>query len=156
MKLSTRARYAVMAMGALAQKQEQETPVPLSKIAHDQELSLPYLEQIFHKMRLAGLVISTRGLSGGFLLARPAKDIKVYDIIAAVDSPVRMIRCEPNQKSGCQKKGVRCLTHDLWDSLGIVIRSFLSQISLDDVLHEKNLLHLCITHSEKGAHHHVP
>lgn len=132
MELTTRGRYAVMAMADLA-KHGQEAAIPLSAIAERQHLSIAYLEQIFLKLRRAGLVDSERGRAGGYRLARPAADIMVAEVMGAVEEDTRMTRCQGEGSAGCIGEH-RCLTHALWDALGEKIHGFLSHVSLDDVL----------------------
>jgi Rrf2 family protein len=131
MELNTRGRYAVMAMADLAKYGGGES-VPLSAIAERQSLSLDYLEQIFLKLRRAGLVESSRGRLGGYRLGRPAGEITVAEVMAAVEEDTRMTRCI-GAGEGCIE-GQRCLTHGLWDALGERIESFLSSVSLRDVV----------------------
>jgi Rrf2 family iron-sulfur cluster assembly transcriptional regulator len=137
MKLSTKGRYAVMAMVDIGQ-QGGIRPVSLAEIAGRQDISQEYLEQLFLKLRKAGLVDSSRGPGGGYRLARSADDIWIYDIIAAVDEPMKMTRCEGDAIEGCVK-GERCCTHDLWSSIGRQVNTFLSSVSLDDVVNRRNL-----------------
>ena len=132
MKLSTKGRYAVMAMVDLAMYGEGK-PIALGEIASRQEISLSYLEQLFAKLRRAGLVKSVRGPGGGYHLAYDASGIRVADIILAVDEPIRATRCTPGRAFGCVNKGSRCITHDLWEELGHQIHLFLNTISLEDV-----------------------
>lgn len=132
MKLSTKGRYAVMAMADLSLASDGR-PVSLAAIARRQEISLSYLEQLFGKLRRNGLVKSVRGPGGGYLLARPPADIRVADIILAVDEPIEATRCKPGSPQGCKANKSRCLTHDLWEELGHHIYRFLSAISLEDV-----------------------
>jgi Rrf2 family transcriptional regulator, iron-sulfur cluster assembly transcription factor len=136
MKLSSKGRYAVMAMVDLASSTRQNPrarPVPLADIASRQEISLSYLEQLFGKLRRGGLVKSVRGPGGGYLLARGAEQIRVADVILAVDEPIKATRCRDGSPKGCLKQQGRCLTHDLWEELGHQIRLFLSSVSLEDV-----------------------
>jgi Rrf2 family iron-sulfur cluster assembly transcriptional regulator len=135
MKLSTKGRYAVMAMADLA-RMGAEGPVTLSDIASRQEISLSYLEQLFAKLRRAGLVKSVRGPGGGYRLARTAADTRVADIMLAVEEPVDVTRCR-HAVRGCMEKGTRCITHDLWDELGRHIHLFLAGVSLDDVIRQR-------------------
>lgn len=137
MELTTRGRYAVMAMVDLA-KHGQESPVPLSAIAERQHLSIAYLEQIFLKLRRAGLVDSERGRAGGYRLARPPGEIMVSDVMTAVEEETRMTRCRGDEAHGCIGAH-RCLTHGLWDALGDHIHDFLARVSLDDVLNDRVL-----------------
>ena len=131
MELNTKGRYAVMAMADLA-KHEGEAAVPLSQIAERQQLSLSYLEQIFLLLRRAGLVDSHRGRSGGYRLGRPASEIRVGEIMGAVEEETRMTRCMDGG-IGCLGEE-RCLTHHLWHALGGHIASFLWSVSLEEVL----------------------
>ena len=136
MKLSTKGRYAVMAMADLATVSEKR-PISLADIAERQEISLSYLEQLFAKLRRAGLVNSVRGPGGGYLLARAADDTRVADIILAVDEPIRATRCTPGQPLGCRSNQSRCLTHDLWEELGNQIFLYLNSVTLADVVNRR-------------------
>jgi Rrf2 family iron-sulfur cluster assembly transcriptional regulator len=106
--------------------------VSLTELANAQLLSLAYLEQIFARLRRAGLVESARGSGGGYRLARAAQDIPLGAIIQAVDEPIAATRCD-GEVPGCLA-GQRCLTHDLWHELGEQIRLFLLHTSLADVV----------------------
>ena len=133
MKLSSKGRYAVMAMVDLA-SYGRGHPVSLADIASRQEISLSYLEQLFGKLRRGGLVRSVRGPGGGYLLAKPAGEVRVADVILAVDEPIKATRCKDGAPEGCLGRHTgRCLTHDLWEELGHQIRLYLSSVSLDDV-----------------------
>ena len=138
MKLSTKGRYAVMAMVDLACNSK-GTPVSLADIADRQEISLSYLEQLFGKLRKGDLVKSVRGPGGGYLLARDCADVRVSDIILSVDEPITATRCTPGNPNGCRENKSRCLTHDLWTELGNQIYLYLNSISLEDIV-EKRLL----------------
>jgi Rrf2 family iron-sulfur cluster assembly transcriptional regulator len=142
MELSTRGRYAVMAMVDIAVRQIGLPPaasVSLADIAQRQHLSQSYLEQLFGKLRRAGLVWSTRGPGGGYRLARTAADIAIAAIVAAVEEPTKATRCKADG-SGCLvsadpcEGGGRCQTHDLWTELGRQIDLFLGGVSLADVV----------------------
>ena len=137
MKLSTKGRYAVMAMADLASSSDGR-PVPLGDIASRQEISLSYLEQLFAKLRRAGIVKSVRGPGGGYRLARPLADTRVADIMIAVEEPVDVTRCQHEAK-GCMQSGMRCVTHDLWDELSRHIHLFLNGVSLEDVVERRVL-----------------
>ena len=138
MKLGTKARYAVMAMVDLARHGE-DGPVPLAAIARRQEISLPYLEQLFAKLRRSGLVRSVRGPGGGYLLAHDRNDTRIADIILAVDEKLEAVRCKPGAAIGCRGDRSRCLTHDLWEELGQQIHLYLSSVSLGDVCERRVL-----------------
>jgi Rrf2 family iron-sulfur cluster assembly transcriptional regulator len=146
MRLSTKGRYAVMAMADLAgnaadgQTTGGETrPVALADIAARQDISLSYLEQLFAKLRRGGLVTSVRGPGGGYRLSRPSGELRIADIILAVDEPIAATRCKPGSTKGCTKTGARCVTHDLWEELGQQIHVFLSSVSLADVVERRVL-----------------
>jgi Rrf2 family iron-sulfur cluster assembly transcriptional regulator len=139
MRLSTRGRYAVMAMVELAARQGSQAPgcgtrpqVSLAEIAQAQRLSLAYLEQLFGPLRRAGLVASARGPGGGYRLARDPARISISEVVLAVDEPIQATRCEEGGP-GCLA-GQRCLTHDLWAELGDQIRLFLEGMTLADVI----------------------
>ena len=125
MRLSTKGRYAVMAMADLAAHEAGARPVSLADIAARQEISLSYLEQLFAKLRRGGLVRSVRGPGGGYRLSRAAGEVRVADIIVAVDEPITATRCKSGSPKGCTGHGARCVTH--------------SSVSLADVV-EKRVL----------------
>ncbi len=138
MKLGAKARYAVMAMVDLAVHGKDRT-VSLAEIASHQEISLSYLEQLFAHLRRHDLVQSVRGPGGGYRLARPLADIAIFDIVEAVDESMRVTRCEEgaSPQEGCMSDRSRCLTHDLWEDLGEHIRSFLCNVTLEDVCEKR-------------------
>jgi len=138
MRLSTKGRYAVMAMVDLARHGD-GNPVSLAEIAEREEISLSYLEQLFAKLRRSGLVRSVRGPGGGYLLARDRDETRIADIIVAVDEPLHAVRCTPGVAIGCRGDRSRCLTHDLWEELSNQIHLYLSSVSLGDVC-EKRVL----------------
>ena len=135
MKLSTKGRYAVMAMVDLANStSERGKPVSLSDIATRQAISLSYLEQLLGKLRRSGLVKSVRGPGGGYLLSRNYEDIRISDIVTAADEHLSATRCSPGSAEGCRADKSRCLTHDLWDELSDHIHLFLGSVTLYDVV----------------------
>ena len=138
MKLSTKGRYAVMAMVDIAAHTEGK-PIALADVAERQEISLSYLEQLFGKLRRGGLVKSVRGPGGGYLLAHAAADTRIADIILSVDEPIKATRCTPGAPTGCTSNKSRCLTHDLWEELGNKIFLFLNSVSLADVVDDQVL-----------------
>ena len=138
MKLGAKARYAVMAMVDLACHCN-GAPVCLADIAERQEISLPFLEQLFAKLRRSGLVKSVRGPGGGYLLAHHRDDTRIADIILAVDEPIHAVRCTPGAATGCRIDRSRCLTHDLWEELSNQIHLYLSSVSLGDVCERRIL-----------------
>ena len=129
MKLTTKGRYAVTAMLDLALHMGDE-PVSLAEISERQDISLSYLEQLFAKLRKAGLVVSMRGPGGGYQLSADPTEIAIADIVSAVDEHVDATRC--GGMGDCQQNN-RCLTHDLWMDLSKQIRDFLSDITLADM-----------------------
>jgi Rrf2 family protein len=131
-ELNTKGRYAVTAMADLA-KFGLGGAVPLSAVAERQHISLAYLEQLFVKLRRAGLVESARGRTGGYRLGRPAAQISVAEIMRAVDEGVRMTRCAGENAAPCVP-GNRCITHGLWDALGEQIAWFLDSVTLEEVI----------------------
>ena len=133
MKLSSKGRYAVMAMADLA-KNHDPRPISLNEISLRQGISILYLEQLFFKLKQNNLVNSTRGPSGGYILSKSPDQIKLSNIISAVDEEVKMLKCNKNSKKGCNGKSVKCITHSLWDELGEHINLFFEQKSLKDVL----------------------
>jgi len=137
MKLSTKGRYAVMALADIALNSD-GSAVSLADIAGRQEISVEYLEQLFARLRRAGLVASVRGPGGGYLLAVPAEDMSIADIIQAVDEGLQVTRCQGDAIDGCVG-GEKCLTHELWAALGRQIFGFLSSVTLGDVVEKRNL-----------------
>lgn len=138
MKLSTKGRYAVMAMADIALNSD-GAPVTLADIAARQQISQEYLEQLFAKLRKSGLVDSVRGPGGGYKLSRPRGEIWIADIIMAVDEPIQVTRCQDGDAvDGCIG-GDKCVTHELWAALGRQIYGFLSSVTLGDVVARRNL-----------------
>lgn len=127
-----------MALADLA-SQGRPGPVTLYDIAERQDISLSYLEQLFAKMRRRDLVKSVRGPGGGYLLARDPSEMPISDIVLAVDEPAAGSRCTPTQPMNCRDSEVRCLTHDLWEELGNQMYSYLSSVTLEDVIKQRIL-----------------
>lgn len=149
MRLSTKGRYAVMAMADLA-SQGSGKPVALADIATRQEISLSYLEQLFGKLRKGALVKSVRGPGGGYRLARPGAEIRISDIILAVDEPIQATRCAPGTPAGCHNNKGRCLTHDLWEELSNQIYLYLSSVTLEEVVQRRVLGTSGMFHGSQG------
>ena len=127
-----------MAMADLA-KNHDPRPVPLNEISLRQGISIFYLEQLFLKLKQNNLVYSKRGQSGGYVLSQSPDQIKLSNIISAVNEEVKTLKCNKNSKKGCNHKSIKCITHNLWDELGEHIDLFFKQKSLEDVLSiEKN------------------
>ena len=133
MKLTTKGRYAVMAMADLALFKD-KGPTSLTDISLRQNISLPYLEQIFIKLKNKNLVKSTRGAKGGYVLDKSAHDIKISNIISAVDEEVKMLNCKKESKKGCNSKSTKCITHNLWDQLDQHINNFFEKVKLQDLI----------------------
>ena len=133
MKLTSKGRYAVMAMADLA-KNHDSRPVSLNEISLRQGISILNLEQLFLKLKQNSLVSSTRGSHGGYVLTKSPDQIKLSNIISAVNEKVETIKCNRNSKKGCNGKSVKCITHSLWEELGEHINLFFEQKSLEDVL----------------------
>ena len=150
MKMSTKGRYAVMALIDIGQHSGGE-PVSLAEIAERQDISQEYLEQLFGKLRRAGLVESARGPGGGYRLARGMNEIPVADIVLAVDEELRVTRCDGDAVDGCVT-GERCNAHDLWSSLGRQMMNFLGSITLEDVVQKRNLALAATIKQTKDRH----
>ena len=133
MKLTSKGRYAVMALVDLA-RFDNINPVSLRDISLRQGISLDYLEQIFLKLRKKEIVQSVRGTQGGYVLNKKAKEIKLTNIFDAVDEKVKTVQCKKESKKGCNGRTSKCLTHDLWDELENHINSFFNQKSLEDLI----------------------
>ena len=138
MKLTTKGRYAVMAMADLASYQNGK-PVSLIDISLRQNISLSYLEQLFSKLKNEKLVKSVRGASGGYVLEKNPKDIKISNIIFAVDEQVKTLNCKRESKKGCNGRNTKCITHNLWDELEQHINKFFDNVSLNDLLKQKHV-----------------
>ena len=136
MKLTTKGRYAVMAMADLAANQSLK-PVSLSDIASRQNISLSYLEQLFSKLKNQKLIKSIRGPAGGYILEKNPREITVSNIIYAVDDQVKTLKCKKESKKGCHGKTVKCITHNLWDDLEKHINEFFDNVSLNDLVNQK-------------------
>ena len=133
MKLTTKGRYAVMAMADLATNANMG-PISLTEISLRQNISVAYLEQIFIKLKNNKLVKSVRGANGGYTLEKPASDIKLSYIIFAVDEEVKMLNCKKQSKKGCNNKSTKCITHNLWDQLDQHINGFFEKVKLQDLV----------------------
>ena len=140
MKLSTKGRYAMVALADIA-LQPEGTLVTLGEISQRQKVSLPYLEQLFVKLRRADLVTSVRGPGGGYRLARPASEIRVVDVLAAVDETVDAMHKGAGASGGSSGSRAQSLTNRLWEGLSAHVYVFLHQTRLSDVI--KNDLAPC-------------
>ena len=133
MKLTSKGRYAVMAMADLAKNNVKEPP-SLTEISLRQGISISYLEQLFLKLRKNNLVQSARGPSGGYILSKPPEEIKLLSIISAVDEQIKTVKCKKESKKGCNGKSIKCITHNLWDDLEAHINKFFENNTLEDIL----------------------
>ena len=137
MKLTSKGRYAVMALVDLA-RFDNVDPVSLRDISLRQGISLDYLEQIFSKLRKKEIVQSVRGTQGGYILNGNAKDIKLTNIFDAVDEKVKTVQCKKDSKKGCNGKSSKCVTHNLWDELENHINNFFKEKSLEDLVKDNS------------------
>ena len=135
MKLTSKGRYAVMALVDLARFND-INPVSLRDISLRQGISLDYLEQIFSKLRKNEIVQSVRGTQGGYVLNKKAREIKLTNILDAVDEKVKTVQCKKELKKGCNGKATKCLTHNLWDELETHINDFFDKKSLEDLVQD--------------------
>ena len=135
MKIGTKGHYAVTAMVELSKYNNLDQPVSLASIAKTQNISVNYLEQLFIKMRKAGLVKSVRGALGGYLLTRTPSQISVWDVLIAAEEPMRINRCDADlRKSRCFGGMSKCLVHHIWEETRNRIHDYLGNISLQDIL----------------------
>ena len=133
MKLTSKGRYAVMAMADLAKNYVKE-PTSLTEISLRQGISIDYLEQLFLKLRKNNLVQSVRGPLGGYVLTKYPEQIKLLSIINAVDEKIKTVKCKKESKRGCNGKSIKCITHNLWDDLETHINKFFEDNTLSDIL----------------------
>ncbi len=133
MKLTSKGRYAVMAMADLA-KNNVKKPTSLAEISLRQGISIDYLEQLFSKLKKNNLVHSVRGPSGGYVLSKSPDEIKLLNIISAVDEKIKTVKCKKESKKGCNGKSIKCITHNLWDELETHINKFFENNTLNDIL----------------------
>ena len=137
MKLTSKGRYAVMAMADLANAKGNR-PINLTEISLRQGISIAFLEQIFLKLKKNNLVQSSRGPSGGYSLSKSPEEIKLSSIIKAVDEQVKTVGCKKESKKGCTGKSIKCITHDLWDDLETHINNFFEKNTLKDIIYKAN------------------
>ena len=137
MKLSSKGRYAVMALADLA-KFDSNEPISLRDISLRQGISLVYLEQLFLKLKKNNIVNSVRGNKGGYTLNRDASEIKISEIFLAVEEKIKTIGCEKHSKKGCNGKNTKCITHNLWDELEDYINNFFEKKKLSDLINQKD------------------
>ena len=134
MRLTTKSRYAVSALIELSFL-ESTGPVSLSDIATNQNIELNYLEQLFRKLRIAGIVKSIRGRKGGYIYAKDPENISIKEIMHAVDEVLDATKC--NGTSACHN-GKKCSTHDLWNDLNILVDDYLEKITINSLVESSN------------------
>ena len=135
MKLTSKGRYAVMALADIAVF-DKKNPVSLRDISLRQNISLLYLEQIFFRLKRNNIVKSTRGTNGGYILAKNPDQIKLASILSAVDEKIKTVGCKKESKKGCNGKLTKCITHNLWDELELHINTFFEKKKLSDLIKE--------------------
>ena len=133
MKLNTKSRYAVMALADMAVFSNNNA-VCLRDISLRQGISLLYLEQIFLKLKKNNIVKSVRGINGGYIIVKNPKELKISDILLALDQKIKTIGCKKDSKKSCNGKSTKCITHHFWDELDIHINSFFENKKLSDLL----------------------
>ena len=133
MKLSSKGRYAVMALADLA-KFDPDEPVSLRDISLRQGISLVYLEQLFLKLKKNKIVSSVRGKKGGYILNKNASEINISEVLSAVEEKIKTVGCEKHSKKGCNGKSAKCITHNLWDELEDYINVFFEKKKLSDLI----------------------
>jgi len=137
MKLTSKGRYAVMAMADLARNNATK-PISLAEISLRQGISLSFLEQLFLMLKKNNLVLSARGSKGGYVLSKAPEEIKLLSIIHAVDEKIKTVKCKKELKKGCNVKSIKCITHDLWDDLEKHINNFFEKNTLKDIIYRVN------------------
>ena len=137
MKLTSKGRYAVMALADLA-KFNSDNPVSLRDISLRQGISLNFLEQIFSKLKKHSIVKSIRGANGGYILSKEPAEIKLANIFNAIDEEVKTVQCKKESKKGCNNKTSKCITHNLWDELEVHINYFFEKKNLEDLINNNS------------------
>ena len=137
MKLSSKGRYAVMALADLA-KFDPDEPVSLRDISLRQGISLVYLEQLFLKLKKNKIVTSVRGKKGGYILNKNASEINISEVFSAVEEKIKTVGCEKHSKKGCNGKSAKCITHNLWDELEDYINVFFEKKKLSDLINKRD------------------
>ncbi len=136
MKLSSKSRYAVMALADIA-RFDANQPISLREISLRQGISINYLEQLFLKLKKSNIVKSVRGKKGGYVLSKNANNINLSDVLLAVEENVKTIACEKHSKNGCNGKSAKCITHNLWDELENHINNFFQRKTLGDLMNKQ-------------------
>ena len=137
MKLTTKGRYAVMALADIA-KFDALGPVSLRDISLRQGISILYLEQIFLKLKKNNIVSSIRGTKGGYILSKDPNEIKISEIFNAVEEKIKTVSCNKHSKKSCNGSSAKCITHNLWDELEVYINNFFDKKNLSDLIKTQN------------------
>ncbi len=137
MKLTTKGRYAVMALADIA-KFDAVGPVSLRDISLRQGISILYLEQIFLKLKKNNIVSSIRGTKGGYILSKDPNKIKISEIFNAVEEKIKTVSCNKHSKKSCNGSSAKCITHNLWDELEVYINNFFDKKNLSDLIKTQN------------------
>jgi len=137
MKLTTKGRYAVMALADIA-KFDAVGPVSLRDISLRQGISILYLEQIFLKLKKNNIVSSIRGTKGGYILSKDPNKIKISEIFNAVEEKIKTVSCNKHSKKSCNGSSAKCITHNLWDELEVYINNFFEKKNLSDLIKTQN------------------
>ncbi|MBQ8828955.1 MAG: RrF2 family transcriptional regulator [Burkholderiaceae bacterium] len=135
MRVSTRGRYALRFLIDLAER-ESRGYISLKEVADRQSVSKKYLEQIVPVLNIAGLLKTNRGYRGGYTLARPASEITVADVLEATEGSLMPVPCLDNEVPGCENKR-SCTTFSMWEGLGNVVKSYLSGVTIEDLVREE-------------------
>jgi len=135
MKLTSKGRYAIMAMADLA-RNNANIPISLTEISLRQGISLSFLEQLFLRLKNNNLVLSSRGSHGGYILSKSPEEIKLSSIIYAVDEKIKTVKCKKESKKGCNGKSIKCITHNLWADLEVHINNFFERNTLKDIVYK--------------------
>ncbi len=149
MKLTTKGRYAIIAMVDLSLNRAVD-PVRLKDIATRQNISLSYLEQLFSKLRLSGLVKSVRGPGGGYILSQTASEINLLDVITAVDEKIDQTQCGGAMNCINEKP---CLTHFIWTDLNEIINQYMQGINLGDIALREDVRNIIFLRENKNVSH---
>jgi Rrf2 family iron-sulfur cluster assembly transcriptional regulator len=139
MRITTRGRYALRASLALARLQHHDSPVSINQLSAEEQISSVFLEQIFFRLRKAGIVSSVRGPGGGFQFAKNPEDISLLEILEAAGEELQLTECNKHAKI-CDITGMRCASHSVWEDMTSLLRDYFQQLTLAMVMErEKNL-----------------